>query len=354
MPAPRTATGPGRVNLIGDHTDYNQGVALPMAVGLGVTVTLEPDGGDRLVVTSEAFPGEAAVIPLGSVGANLPLLEPAWARPVAALVSLARPEPGGRIHIAATVPIGAGLSSSAALCVALAEVFGVDGAPRVVARLCQEAEHRTGVPVGAMDPLVCAGATRGHALLIDFATLDTRQVPVPPDAAFTVVESGERRDLRRSPYRARVAECEAAAAVAGPLGRTTLDDLPGIRDPLLRRRARHVVTECARVSAFARALAGSDLAAAGALMDESHRSLADDFEVSTPGVDALVEALRGLPGVLGVRMTGAGFGGCVVALARPGALDPVALGRPAWSVAPVDGTIAARARSQRAGKRAAG
>lgn len=345
MSAPRTVTGPGRVNLIGDHTDYNEGVALPMAIGLGVTVTFEPDGGDQLRVTSEAFPGEQAVIELHPESATLSVLEPAWSRPIAALASLARPEQGGGIHIVATLPRGAGLASSAALCVALAELFGVEGSPEVVGRLCQEAERRTGVPVGPMDPLVCAGARKGHALWIDFATLGTRKVPVPADAVFAVIDSEERRDLRRSPYAARVAECEAAAAVVGPLGRASLADLSGLRDSLLRRRARHVVTECARVGSFTEALAGSDLVAAGTLMDESHRSLAEDFAVSTPQVDALVGALRDRSGVLGVRITGAGFGGCVVALARPGALDPERLGRPAWLVAPVDGTVAARARS---------
>ncbi len=350
MSAPRTVTGPGRVNLIGDHTDYNDGVALPMAIGLGVTVTFEPDGGDHLRVTSDAFPGERAVIGLTPEPATLAVLEPAWSRPIASLASLARPEQGGSIHVVATLPRGAGLSSSAALCVALAELFGVEGSPEVVGRLCQAAERRSGVPVGPMDPLVCAGARRGRALWIDFATHGQRQVAVPADAAFVVVDSEERRDLRRSPYAQRVAECEAAAAVVGPLGRASLGDLPGLRDPLLRSRARHVVTECARVGSFAEALAASDLVAAGALMDESHRSLAEDFAVSTPRVDALVGALRARPGVLGVRMTGAGFGGCVIALARPGAVDPETLGRPAWLVGPVDGTVATRARSGASGQ----
>jgi galactokinase len=347
--APRTVTGPGRVNLIGDHTDYNQGVALPMAIGLGVTVTFDPDSGDHLRVTSEAFPGEQAVVDLAPEPATLSVLEPAWSRPIASLASLARPEQGGRIHIVATLPRGAGLASSAALCVALAELFGVEGSPEIVGRLCQVAEQRTGVPVGPMDPLVCAGAQRGHALWMDVATLGTRQVPVPVDAVFAIIDSEERRDLRGSPYAVRVAECEAAAAVVGPLGRASLGDLSGLRDPLLHRRARHVVTECARVGSFAEALAGSDLVGAGALMDESHRSLAEDFDVSTPQVDALVASLRDRSGVLGVRMTGAGFGGCVVALTRPGALDPATLGRPAWLVTPVDGTVAARVRSRPSG-----
>ena len=340
----RTCTGPGRVNLLGDHTDYNRGRALPMAVNLGVTVTFWPSGGDRIEVTSEAYPDERAAFPAVTDPDRIDLLEPAWARLCAAVSSLARPATGGTVHIASTVPRGSGLSSSAALSVALAEVFGVEGDASVIARLCRAAEHRIGVPVGIMDPLVCAGGRAGHALWIDTATEATRQVPVPSGAAFTVVDSGQRRDLRSSPYALRVAECEAAAAVIGPLGLAGPGDLPALRDPLLRRRARHVVSECARVDGFAEALARGDLGAAGACMDASHGSLAVDFEATTPEVDALVADLRARPGVLGVRMTGAGWGGCVVALGAPGALDPATIGRPAWRVTPVDGTVARRAR----------
>ena len=338
----RHCFGPGRVNLIGDHTDYNQGLALPMAIDLGVSVTHQPLTGDRIELTSDAYPGERTDIPLDVDADAVAAWEPAWARLAAAVVLLARPGSGGRVHITATLPRGSGLSSSAALAVALAELLGVDGPALVVARLCQEAEHRIGVPVGLMDPLVCAGGQAGHALLIDFATLATRQVAVPDEAEFTVVDSGQRRDLRTSAYGTRVAECEAAAQVIGPLGLATDADILGLRDPLLRRRARHVMSECARVRAFAESLSAGDLVAAGGLMDESHRSLADDFEATTPEVDALVADLRSRPGVLGVRMTGAGFGGCVVALGELGALDPAALATPAWRVAPSDGTLARR------------
>jgi galactokinase len=255
---------------------------------------------------------------------------------------LARPESGGSIHVGSTLPLGSGLSSSAALAVALSEAFGVDGTPLVVARLCQAAEHRIGVPVGIMDPLVCAGGRAGHALWIDTATDTTRQVPVPVGAVFTVVDSGRRRDLRTSAYALRVAECEAAAALIGPLGTAGPDDIAGLRDPLLRRRARHVVTECERVDAFAAALAADDLTTAGILMDQSHASLATDFEATTAEVDDLVAHLRRHPGVLGARMTGAGWGGCVVVLAEPGAPELPGPGAAAWRVAPVDGTVARR------------
>jgi galactokinase len=334
--------GAGRVNLIGDHTDYNQGLALPMAIGLGVSVIVEPTGADTFEITSDAYPGDRATVSLDVDATAVATLEPAWARLAAAMILLARPGAGGRVHVTSTVPPGSGLSSSAALAVALADAFGVDGDGLSVARLCQAAEHRVGVPVGLMDPLACAGGIAGHALLIDFASLETRHVPVPARAEFLVVDSGQRRDLRSSAYGTRVAECEAATSIIGPLGLANEDDVIGLRDPLLRRRARHVISECSRVREFASALSEGDLIRAGYLMDESHRSLADGFEATTPELDALVDDLRSRPGVLGVRMTGAGFGGCAVVLGEPGALEPTHLGTSAWRVEPCDGTVARR------------
>jgi galactokinase len=346
------ATGPGRVNLIGDHTDYNRGLALPMAIGLGATVTFTPTDDPTLVVTSSAFDERAVIL----LGADPALQEPAWARLVAAVAALAEVGTGGTLAIQSTVPGGSGLSSSAALAVALATVFGVGGTPgsgpggspgaglEAVARLCQEAEHRIGVPVGLMDPLVCAGGRAGHAMLIDFDTVGTgaasRQIPLPPEAEFVVVDSGQRRTLSTSAYADRVTECRAAADVVGPLGRCAPEDLAALHDPVLARRARHVVSECGRVRDAAAALAAWDLAAAGALLTASHRSLADDFEVCTPVLDELVEELMSRPGVLGARMTGAGFGGCVVALTRRGAVDTDAWPAPAWRVEASDGALA--------------
>jgi galactokinase len=359
--------GPGRVNLIGDHTDYNRGLALPMAIGLGVTVTFTPTDEPTLTVTSSSF-REGAVIHLG---ADPAVVEPEWARLVAAVAAEAGlgtggtgtggTGTGGTVTIASTLPVGSGLSSSAALSVALATVLGVGGTARGtpvgMARLCRQAEHRIGVPVGLMDPLVCAGGRAGHAMLIDFDALDTgpgggpgggsgggsatRHVPLPEEAEFVVVDSGERRTLSSSAYGDRVAECRAAARVVGPLGRATLEDLAAVHDPVLHRRGRHVVTECARVRDTAAALAAGDLAGAGSLLTESHRSLADDFAVSTPGLDELVGHLQSLPGVFGARMTGAGFGGCVVALTRPGAVDTGTWPTPAWRVVASDGALAA-------------
>ena len=339
MSVARRVTAPGRVNLIGDHTDYNQGVALPVAIDLGTTVEFTPNASSSLTFFSTLYP-QGIVLP-----ADIPLdpsilstLEPPWARLVGAMIALAHVESGGVGRIETTIPIGAGLSSSAAFMVALAGALGVHGSARAIARVCQHAENFSGVPVGIMDPLACAGGRAGHGVLIDFADLSIEYVPIPDQAELTVVHSGVRRSLRFTEYAARVAECEAAAVIVGPLGRAEEADIDGVRDPVLRRRVRHVVRECGRVRAVAAALADDDLSMAGELLVESHRSLADDFEVSTPEVDALVDKICAIDGVYGARITGAGFGGCVVVLARPGAVDPADFPDGAWTVVPSDGT----------------
>jgi len=331
---PVLARSPGRVNLIGDHTDYNDGLALPMAIDLGTSVTFVPDGGDRVVVHSQGRAGPAEVdLEVGLDPHRLRTLEPAWARYVAAVVATVRPDHGGRGWVRSTLPAGAGLSSSAALEVALALALGLRGEPLSVARTCQRAEHAaTGVPTGLMDQLTVTASRPGHALLVDFARLTTADVALPEHAEVVVVHSGEARTLEASAYAARRAECEAAARGLGPLGAVDATTAGAVTDPVLRRRARHVASECERVRAVAAAFGAGDLAAAGACMTESHRSLAEDFEVSTPTLDALVGWLVRRPGVLGARLTGAGFGGCVVALTEPGALDPAALPTPAWRV----------------------
>ena len=307
-----TARAPGRVNVIGDHTDYTGGLVLPMAIAEATTVTVER-GGDTVYLVSDREHG-AATVPLDMV--DPAAVEPAWARYVAGVVAELRPATGATGTVSSTVPIGAGLSSSAALEVAVALALGFDGDARVLAELCQRAEHRaSGVPCGIMDQLASAAGVDGALLLIDCRTLDVMPVPLPARLAVVGVHSGTRRALAATAYAERRAQCEAAERRLGPL-RDLADarDVDALRDEKLRRRARHVVTENARVLAFVDALRAGDDRAAGRAMNDSHASLRDEFEVSTPEVDGLVTRLAATPGVLGARMTGGGFGGVVVAL----------------------------------------
>jgi galactokinase len=208
----------------------------------------------------------------------------------------------------------------------VALALGFEGSGRELAALCQRAEQlASGVPCGIMDQLTSALGIDGHALLIDFTTLDIDPVPVPPLAEIIVVHSGQERELAGSAYAERRAACERAASEIGPLREATLDDVAGIDDPIIRRRATHVVYENQRVRDFARAFRAGNLREAGRLMVESHASLRDLFEVSTPELDALVEALCEVPGIFGARLTGAGFGGCVVALGDERAVDALAV-----------------------------
>jgi len=188
-----------------------------------------------------------------------------------------------------------------------------------IAHLCRDAEEAaTGVPCGIMDQLAIAGGVAGHALLIDCASESLTPIRVPDDANVWVLDSGQARELAGSEYATRRAQAEAAEAVVGPLPRASMADIESLDDPVVRARARHVRTECDRVRSFAAALEADDLVRAGQLMVESHRSLRNDYQVSTDALDRLVDRLLGMDGVFGARLTGAGFGGCVVALARPG------------------------------------
>ena len=328
------AHAPGRVNVIGDHTDTTGGFVLPMAIDLGTTVDLERGGG-AVSLSSASFPDEAAEVPLDID--DPAAMSPDWARYVAGVVAEVRPAVGGRGTVATTLPVGAGLSSSAALEVAVALALGFEGTPHELALACQRAEQRaSGVPCGIMDQLASAAGVEGSLLLIDCRSLDVTPVALPDGAVVVAVHSGEPRTLAGSAYAERRAGCEAAEALIGPLRDARLADVAGLPDDL-RRLARHVVSENARVLAFVDALRAGDLAAAGALMVESHASLRDDFAVSTPGLDALVSRLAGTPGVFGARLTGAGFGGCAVALCEPGVdvggwvLRPSAGARVEWA-----------------------
>lgn len=309
-----TAWAPGRVNLVGDHTDYTGGLALPMAIGLGVEV--RGDRGSDWIMLSSSAMGGIAELPVPVDDLDPSAVSPPWARYVAGVVAELRPDDGLSGTIDSTLPVGRGLSSSAALEVAVALALGASADdPLALAQLCRRAEHRAvGVPCGIMDQLTVVSAVEGAALRLDCRSLEITPVALPEGVEIVVADSGEPRSLDSSAYASRVAECARAEAALGPLRDAGPRDADTLTDPVLRRRARHVTTENARVDALVAAFADDDLRHAGELMVASHASLRDDFEVSTPALDALVQHLRGTPGVYGARLTGAGFGGCAIAL----------------------------------------
>lgn len=319
LPTAVRAIAPGRVNIIGDHTDYTGGLCFPMAIHLATEIIGHRTDAAEVVLSSDDEQHPASV----SLGiADPSTVSPGWARYVAGVVHELRPTHGLRGHVTTTIPIGAGLSSSAALEVGLALALGFDGSTLELAELCQRAEQvASGVPCGILDQLSSAGGREGKAMIMDCHDLSLTYVDVPDEAEIVVVYSGQERKLSGSEYPLRVAQCAAAEQRVGPLRLATLAVVNDIDDPLVARRARHVITENQRVRAFASALAANDVRLAGALMNESHVSLRDDYETSTPVVDALIESLLMRPGVHGARITGGGFGGCVVALTDPGALD---------------------------------
>jgi galactokinase len=313
---------------MGDHTDYAGGLVLPMAIQLGTTVTGRR-GGDRVVLRSD-WAGDALDAPLDSLlepGAARSV-EPTWARLVAGVVAEVRPTSGFVGTISSTLPVGGGLSSSAALAVATALALGGAGpAPELAAAARRAEQAATGVPCGIMDQLASAAGVAGHALRIDCAEETWTPIPVADDVVVLVVDSGVERHLARTPYAERVAETLAALADRGPAA--------------LRRRARHVRSENERVDALAGALGSGDRGAMRDVLAASHASLRDDAEVSTPALDELVEHLTAAAGVIGARLTGAGFGGCVVALLDRGHPAPAVGGRRAWLVTPSAGATCA-------------
>ena len=327
------ARAPGRVNLIGDHTDYTGGLCLPLAVDRWVDVSVEPVAGSREVRLRSEAEGSEVRVPLDVT--DVSSIQPPWGRFVAAVVQEVRPRHGVRGVVQSTVPMGVGLSSSAALSVACALALGAAAGDRLaLARLCQRAEHAArGVPTGLLDQLASVFGVAGHALAIDCTTSAVTPVALPPtDEAEVVVVPGPARRLADTAYAERVAECRRAEAEVGPLHAAGRAAVERITDPVVRRRARHVVTENERVRACVSALAAGELDQVGQLLDASHRSLSEDYESSTDAIDARCEALRGRPGVFGVRITGGGWGGAIVALARPGALEGEG-----WVVRAVDG-----------------
>jgi galactokinase len=320
-----TARAPGRVNLIGEHTDYTGGYVLPVAIPQTTRVALAPREDQRVRMFSKAFaPLEPETFELGREAKRGSWVDYVMGTTVA-LAAAGYVIRGFDAVIASNVPIGAGLSSSAALEVALLralrEAFQLNLDDVALAKIGRAAETDfVGAPVGIMDQMAASLADVATALFIDTRTLDWTRHPLPRGGEIVVVDSGVAHDHATGDYATRRAECERAMAILGVesfrdvTDPARIDELP---EPL-RRRARHVFTENARVLEAVACLRTDDLDRLGALLDSSHASLRDDFEVSVPEVDRLVEIAQSDPDVFGARMTGGGFGGAIVAFARRG------------------------------------
>ena len=322
---------PGRVNLIGDHTDYNGGLVLPFAIDQAAYVTAHAEKDDQVVVWSDAY-AEQVAIPLepgDDAGYS------GWARFPLGVVRLLKtagvPVPGCRLWVGSAVPVGSGLSSSAALemslILALLHLSEQRWAKLDVARLGRRVEHEyVGSPCGLMDQLCSMSGREGHAVLIDCAKDHVSHVPLHLDTAILmVVHTGVRHSIAGGAYARRRQECEQALAVA-QRSDASIETLSGLTpatisqwaelEPVLAARALHVVAENDRVRGAVEALQGGDLPRLGEIMFASHESLRDQFEVSCEELDTVVEVARESTGVYGARMTGGGFGGCAVVLLR--------------------------------------
>ncbi len=328
MPPELMVQAPGRVNLIGEHTDYNDGFVLPCAIDYHTLVAARARA-DSLVRVIAADYGDA----VDEFHVDAPIAhrgDAPWANyirgVVAMLLERGLPLRGADLAVAGNVPQGAGLSSSAALEVAIAQTFqslqGLDMlTPTDLALIAQRAENVfVGCNCGIMDQLISARGERGHALLIDCRSLEATPVHLPEDMAVMIVHSRVKRGLVDSEYNARREQCEAAARHYGVKALRDVDlaalhaGAAGL-DDVAFRRARHIVTENRRTQDAAAALAANDLRRLGVLMAESHASMRDDFEITVPAIDRLVEILQAAIGPAGgARMTGGGFGGCVVAV----------------------------------------
>jgi len=334
------AVAPGRVNLIGEHTDYNAGLVLPCAIERATAVVAGPRDDGRVRVFSSEQHAEAgfALAALERSGDWLDYVR----APAFALQEAGHRLRGADLAVASDLPLGAGLSSSAALGVAvtlaLARISGLSLPLRQIADLAHRGEnHFVGIGCGILDPYASALGEADHALRIDCRSRSVASVPLPASALWLIADSGAQRQLARGGYGERVAECAAALAQsrragiaprdADSLRALTPTHLPALERALpeaLLRRVRHVITENARVDAFAEALGAGDLSRAGALMRASHASLRDDYAVSTRELDALCASADAMPGCYGSRLTGAGFGGCTLHLVEPSAAGAVA------------------------------
>jgi len=324
MPHPAVAFAPGRVELLGNHTDYNQGFVLSAAIHLGVRVNGERLPTDQLNVSSQTN-GRSVQLPLHT---SSPLQTESWANYPLGVINFLRqagyPVGGARLEISSTLPIGAGLSSSAALEVATALVmsrlFEFEIEPMKLAQLCQRAENDfVGVRSGLLDQASSVFGKSSRLILLDFRWITAETIPIPDQVALLLMNSGVPHELAGSKYNERHHECMAAAAVmhANSLRDVTSKQLESARiDSLLRRRGLHITGENERVLAGVEALKAGDPEKFGELMFLSHNSSRVNFENSTPFLDALVEIARKTPGVLGSRLSGGGFGGSTVSLVR--------------------------------------
>jgi galactokinase len=316
---------PGRVNLIGEHTDYNDGFVLPLAIDRAVWLALRPRNDRRVAVYSADYDEQREFSLEGLKHEKAGWIEylkgTAWS-----LSDAGYGLTGWEGVLQGDVPLGAGLSSSAALEMAtaraLAAAGNLDWSPAKMAKLGQRAENKwVGVNCGIMDQLISAAGQANHALLIDCRSLDTQPVPFPPGVAVVVLDTSTRRGLVDSAYNERRSQCEAAAKFFGvkALRDVTMEHFEksavGL-DALTRRRALHVIGENDRTVQAAEAMRRGDAAELGRLMNASHRSLRDDYEVSSDALNAMVECASSHPACYGARMTGAGFGGCAMALIR--------------------------------------
>jgi galactokinase len=331
---PLIARAPGRVNLIGEHTDYNEGFVLPVAIDLETWIAFRPTTDRRVELTLVAS-GERAAFDLDGIGTPTGDWIDYVAGVARELVPFGFPLRGLRGVVAGTLPVAAGLSSSAALELAAAWAL-LDGDPPHplnLAQVAQMAENNyVGVPCGLMDQFASANGRSGEALLLDCRSREWRGVPLPlAEHALVVCHTGSERRLGASAYYQRRAQCDAAVDVIArrrpdvrslrDVDAATLDAAVPDLDPETVRRCRHVIEENERVLASVEALETGDLASVGRLWAASHASLRDLYEVSSPELDALVAIAADVPGVVAARMTGAGFGGCTINLVRRDAID---------------------------------
>ncbi len=327
--SPEIYRAPGRVNLIGEHTDYNDGFVMPLAIDLCCWVAIRPREDSLLSIYSENL-NESVQVDLGQTNLNRAKGWSDYPVGVAAILQEAGYSlRGANLYIASEVPLGSGLSSSAAIEVAtgyaLLRVSGYPVEPLTLARLCQRAENEfVGARCGIMDQFTACHGETGKALLLDCRSLEYRGLMVPEHIALVVCNTKVKHALAGGEYNRRRAECEEAARSLA----ASLPDVRALRDvnsmqleenqamltTTLYKRARHVVTENERVQAAGKALERGDIKSLGELMRASHRSLRDDYEVSCAELEAMVEIAERQPGVYGSRMTGGGFGGCTITL----------------------------------------